>query len=217
MDYRFKHPIYTNEDSDAAVEHLIEYIENNNIPEHNATSDHEFTHKKSEIPKEIMKQVIRKQYGVNLINIANILLMQDLFFREYMPHISRYLDLIGVKYYFSYMRPSNITSRYIIRMYLSGKMINPLSYWNSDVLWDDYSYRSDNPNMNIMNPINNFYMANLVLYNISNDTFMDAFDKLYGKNTKSERGETNTICIKMLPSVNPSFMMQITKLIHKYL
>jgi len=216
VDYRFKHPLYTDDDKDLAIAHLADYINNNNIPEHYATSDGPFEPSKSVTPIEFLRPVIERQYGVNITNIANILMMQDLFFEKYMPHLSRYLDLVGVKHYFSYIRPSSITSRYILRMYLSGKVPNIPQCWNSDVLWLDYSYKKNDYNANIHNPINNFYSASLILFDINNDAFRDALDKFYDKDTRDNRGKPCTIGIRILPSLDPSFMINITKLIHKY-
>lgn len=213
------HPLYTEDDKEVALNHLSEYVENNNEPEFHATNINniEFFKAPLIVPREQTESLLKLQYGNNLIEMANILRMQDLFFKDYMPHICKYLDILNIKHYCSFFRPSSFTGLYIIKMYTSGKKTIPLRYWNPEVEWIDLSY-TNRVDDNLTNPINNFYSASLDLYNIDNDDFIDRIGKIYGMNiARNNKSKPSNLSLKMLPSLNPLTMIQVTEAIHKYL
>ena len=216
MDYKL-HPLYTEKDRAQALSSIVEYIENNNIPEHYAISNDTFVYQLSETPRAVTEQIIHMQYGVNMISIANALKMQDLFFSKYMPHLARYLEHLGIKHYFSYMRPSIIIPSYIMHLFTTGKRTKPFRYWDSSIEWIDYSYIDGDYERNITNPINNFYHASLNLFGIDNERFIKEIDKLYNIKRGQNIDKAKNLSLKLLPTFNPITMVKVTEAIHKYL
>ena len=217
MDYTYKHPLYTDNDKELAMNALIEYLENNNVAEHSAISNEPFVYQIPIVPRDTTRQIIELQYGVNIISIANILNMQDLFFSKYMPHLSKYLYFAGIDHYFSYIRPSQLTATYIMYLFTHNKKDKPLKYWNPNIFWSNYAYSKTDTDSNLTNPLNNFYSASLVLIQIDNYDFIREVDAMYGiKDRNLERGVKYNVNINFLPALNPSYMIKITKLIHKY-
>ena len=216
MDYRYIYPLYTENDKDLALMALTQYIENNNRIEFEVTHDGEFTQVPSIVPREYIQNIILDNYGVNIITMANALAMQDLFFGKYMNHIIKYLDLLGVKHYITYMRPSILITEKSIDKLISSN-INRNTYWNSNKVWTDMSYKNDT-NYNIFNPLNIFYQVDLSFVKIDNKDFIDFLAKdsaFQGDiNTKTE-GPIN-INIRILPTLIPTRMLRLIKAIHKY-
>ena len=219
MDYTFMHPLYENGEEEVAIDHIAEYLENNNRPEFYATNVNcdEFTIAPPLIPREQTENILKAQYGKNIILVGNILRMQDLFFKDYMPHICKYLDILGIKCFCSLFRPSQFIGPHIIKKYISGNQIIPLKYWNPNIEWSDLSY-TKNADDNLTNPINNFYSASLDIYGINSDEFIETVGKIYGMNLKrKDKSRPSNMSLKMLPCVNPLTMIQVTEAIHKYL
>lgn len=219
MDYAFMHPLYENGEEEVAVDHIAEYLENNNRPEFDVTNinHEEFIKAPLLVPREQTEAILKTQYGKNIILVGNVLRMQDLFFKDYMPHICKYLDILGIKCFCSLFRPSQFTGLHIIKMYTSGKKTVPLRYWNPNVEWADLSY-TKNVDDNLTNPINNFYSASLDIYGINNDDFIEAIGRIYGMNLKrKDKSRPSNMSLKILPCANPLTMIQVTEAIHKYL
>lgn len=219
MDYAFMHPLYENGEEEVAIDHIAEYLENNNRPEFDITNVNrdEFIKAPILVPREQTEAIIKAQYGNNIILIGNVLRMQDLFFKDYMPHICKYLDILGIRCFCSLFRPSQFTGPYIIKMYTSGKKTTPLRYWNPNVEWLDLSY-TKNVDDNLTNPINNFYSASLDIYGINSDEFIEAIGRIYGMNLKrKDKSRPSNMSLKILPCANPLTMIQVSEAIHKYL
>lgn len=219
MDYTFMHPLYENGEEEVAIDHIAEYLENNNRPEFNVTNVNHMEFEKAPllVPREQTESILKTQYGKNLILVGNVLRMQDLFFKDYMPHMCKYLDILGIKCYCSLFRPSQFTGPYIIKSYISGKKTVPLRYWNPEVEWTDLSY-TNNFDDNLTNPINNFYSASLDIYGVTSDEFIEAIGRIYGMDLRrKDKSRPSNMSLKILPCMNPLTMIQITEAIHKYL
>lgn len=214
MDHTFKHPIYTENDSELAINALVEYVENNNRAEQIAVQG-KFVHENPVIPKDISKKMVLMQYGCNFITIANYLNMQDLFFSKYMPHWLKYLSEVGIKAECHFMRPSNFVLRYVIQQCTLGNM-EPLTYWNPSIFWVDYTYNDDKMR-NLANPLNNFYRASIRIVDCDNYDFIKAMDKWHGIDIPRDKDRKYQLDIKVLPTVNPSNMIEVTKIMHRYL
>lgn len=215
LDYKYKHPLYTKDDGELALNALTEYIENNNRAEQVAVQGF-FEEEPLVVPKEISQRMVVTQYGCNLITIANYLNMQDLFFTYYMPHWIKYLDNVGIQAKCQYCRLNSFILRYIIQQCTLGNM-QPLTYWDPSIFWMDYSY-GDDKMKNLANPLNNFYRASLQVLDCDNYDFIITLDKLYGKtNISRDKNTKYTIDINVLPANNPVKMIELTKVIHRYL
>lgn len=214
MDYRYKHPIYTADDGELALNALVEYTENNNRAEQIALQG-KFIREISQTPKDITKRMVLMQYGCNIITMANYLNMQDLFFSKYMPHWLKYLDEIGIKADCQFMKVSNFVLKYVIQQCTRGNM-EPLAQWNPSIFWNDYSYRDDKMR-NLANPLNGFYRASLNIPNCDNYDFIIAMDKWHNVNIQREKGHKYNLDIRILPTINPVNMLEITRIIHRYL
>lgn len=219
MDYTFIHPLYTKGDEELAIAHITEYLQNNNRPEYDAINiNHEpFTIAPPLIPKEQTESIALMQYGKNIISIANVLKMQDVFFKDYMPHICRYLDILNIDHYASYMRISQIIPTYMVHLFVSGKRTTPFKYWNPQVEWVDFSYTKD-IEANLTNPINNFYSGGISIKNIYNDDFIKEIGNIYYTNLERvDKNQPSTLHLKLIPALNPIRMIKVTEAIHKYL
>lgn len=215
----FMHPLYSKGDEELALDHIAEYMENNNIFEYNATNiNHEKFYKAPLIvPREQTEQILKMQYGRNIILIGNILLTQDLFFKYYMNHMCKYLDILGIANFCSYFRPSSFTGQYIIHTYMTGKKTVPLRYWNPEIDWIDLSY-SDNADTNLTHPLNNFYSASIDMYGITSDAFIKNIGIIYGMNIdRKDKSRPFNLSLKMLPALTPITMMKVVEAMHKYL
>lgn len=214
MDRRYRHPMYTQNDEELALDALVEYTQNNNKFEQLALQG-KFVYEQPSFPKEIIKTMIGTQYGRNLITIANYLNTQDIFFSQYMPHWLSYLSTLGIDASCILMRPSSFTMKYIIKQVVSGNM-EPLKQWNPDIFWMDYTYGSD-VSKNLANPLNNFYKATLHIHQCDNFDFIRALNEYHGVVLKGEPKKTYNLDINILPAPTPFNMVELTKLIHEYL
>lgn len=214
MDRRYRHPMYTSKDEELALDALVEYTQNNNKSEQIALQG-KFIYEQPTIPKEIVKTMIGTQYGRNLITIANYLNTQDIFFSQYMPHWLSYLNALGINASCILMRPSSFTMKYIIKQVIAGNM-DPLTQWNPDIFWTNYTYGSDTTK-NLANPLNNFYRATLHIHQCDNFDFISALNEYHGVVIKGSLEKTYNLDINILPAPTPFNMVEITKLIHEYL
>lgn len=219
MHYTYIHPLYDKGDEELALNHIAEYVENNNLPEYDATNiNHEdFVEAPLLVSREQTENLLKMQYGKNLITIGNILLTQDLFFKHYMNHMCKYLDTLGIRNFCSYFRPSSFTGQYIVHMYITGKKNVPLKYWNPEVDWIDLSYTND-VDINLTNPLNNFYSASIDIYGVTNDEFITAISRLYGMNLKRvDKSKPSNLSLKLLPAFTPLTIIKVVEAMHKYL
>ena len=219
MHFTYMHPLYDKGDEELALDHIAEYIENNNLPEYNATNvnNEEFCKAPLLVPREQTESILKIQYGKNILSMGNVLLTQDLFFKYYMNHMCKYLDILGIKNYCSYFRPSTFTGQYIIRMYITGKKKVPLKYWNPEIDWIDLSYTND-IDTNLTNPLNNFYTASIDIYGITSDAFIQTIGQIYGMNiNRKDKSKPSNISLKLLPAFTPFTMIKVVEAMHKYL
>lgn len=214
MDYRYKHPLYTANDSELALNALIEYAERNNKAEQIAVQGR-FIREIPQTPRDITRNLILTSYGCNIITMANYLNMQDLFFSKYMPHWLKYFDALGIAAGVSFMKASDFVLKYVIQQCIHRNM-EPLTPWNPSIFWNDYSYRDDKMR-NLANPLNGFYRASIHIPNCDNYDFIIAMDKWHNVSIPRDKGRKYNLDIKILPTINPINMIEITRIIHRYL
>ena len=205
--------MYTDKDEEMALKAITDYMRGNNVPEHYAFTTEPFKPNDFPVPEDVVSRDIRTAYGVNLITMANVLKVQDIFFTEYMKHISRYLYYLGIKCYFSSIRPSDYCTAFILSDLMHNKSnFTDTGSWNPNVKWEDLKY-TDNVKANRANPINAFYFTHITIMNPNKD-FVDSIKYMAGGLV--HEGKDNSVTIQLLPALNVDFLVEFTKQIHKF-
>ena len=197
---------YTLQDKDEIISELIKYISTNNTYEHDLINPGKaFVSAPYSIPEDVMKASINTSFLGRLVDAGNVLKYQSIFISNYMTHIGRYLHHAGIRYYFSYFKPSDLVNCEFNRKMISGATIE-------DIITDMMSSGNDYK----CNPFNIFYNLYIVI-TTDNAEFVKDMDKLTGINSRySADGGKRQVVISVLPAINLNFINQIVKLIHKH-
>lgn len=214
-------PLYDENDLEAATHALMCYIGGQNLPEFEATNiNHEEYTGASYLPEELIRQAIQMQYGRNIVFMANFLQVQDYFFSRFMPHISRYLDILKIDYSFSYFRPSTISAEMIMGI-LRGK-INPENVEFAETMDPniDWSAPSHVVPIDPVDPTNTFYTATLSIK--IDSKYKEFYETLKSSGiinsiTLDQSTSTEYGIIKLLPMHTPNNLVILRMLFHKYL
>lgn len=214
-------PLYDENDAESAMYSLMRYISGRNKPEFDATNiNHETYTDVSLLPDDITKQAINFQYGRNIVLMANYLQVQDYFFSRFMPHISRYLDILKIDYSFSYFRPSTISAEMIMGI-LRGK-INQENVEFAETMDPniDWSAPSHVVPIDPVDPTNTFYTATLSIK--IDSKYKEFYETLKSSGiinsiTLDQSTSTEYGIIKLLPMHTPNNLVILRMLFHKYL
>lgn len=201
MKHLLDEALYTQSDTDEIINELIKYIGCNNTYEHELKNPGEpFVSTPMIVPEKIMMQAVTYSFGKLLVDGGNALKVQSIFISNYMTHISKYLNRVGAKFYFTFFKPSDL-----INMRMDAKI------FSGDSLEDVITGFSKSES--VTNPFNIFYNLCLVIHT-DNEKFIEDMDKIFGKPNNSKKPAT--VVIKMLPSTNLNHIKRVVELIHKH-
>ena len=193
--------LYAHFDKDEIIRELIKYICCNNTYEHELKFPGEpFVSTPTIVPEEIMMKAVTYSFGAALVEGGNALKVQSIFISNYMTHISKYLNRVGVKFYFTFFKPSDLVNMQMDAKISSGDSLK-------DVITDFSKSEA------VTDPFNIFYNLCLVIHT-DNVKFIEDMDKIFGRLNNSKK--PTTVVIKMLPSTNLNHIKRVVELIHKH-
>ena len=145
-------------------------------------------------------QSVTYSFGNLLVEGGNVLKVQSIFISNYMSHISKYLNQVGAKFYFTFFKPSDLVNMQMDTKLCSGDSLKDViaGFSESEAATD---------------PFNIFYNLCLVIHT-DNSKFIEDMNKIFGKFNNSKKPAT--VVIKMLPSTNLNHIKRVVELIHKH-
>lgn len=207
-------PLYEEEDRDLAIDAIYDYLIGNNKPDQKFLYSESFDLMEMMDPS-IVKESIIRSYGVNIHTMANFLSVQNAYFSKYMDSIIKYLKYCGQDAYITTIKPALITPFSIIKLFKSGKLNTVIPYWDPNTKWKNFEF-TDNYAINIINPINIFYISDLVIKHADRE-FVEYLSRNTGLNNLLEnRSFPSDFSMRLLPSCNPCALIEVVKLIHNY-
>ncbi len=154
MNYKYLHPLYSEDDEQQAIDFLAKHaIDDAFIMVDGDDSDQEiWQHQKNkDAIMSISRDIVKKMYGVNVVDMANFRQVQDLFYKKYAPYILKYLNTLGYDAEIISFNPGVISSFAITKQMINDGNKTPLERFDPNVKWD-YT-PTNNIRENIMNPI----------------------------------------------------------------
>ena len=217
MDYRYIHPMFTEDDEDMAVNFLVDrMIENATVAVYNGEMEGDqpniisAQHLNKDFLRQITRQTVKRLYGVNIVNMANYAQVQDIFYNKYAAYIIKYLDYCGIDASLAYFTPSSITP-YAIKKYAINNPNKPLAYYRPNIHWK-FEVKH-NIEGNIMNPLNGMDIVVLRLNGIKE--YMPVLIKaLFCRDALPDELEYDRLDLKILPTNSISNILDLVRILN---
>lgn len=215
MDYRFIHPLYTNEDYESARDFLAD-----NMSKKLNFGDGEGPQPDESLKKIIAKNMVTNLYGVNLIRMANIATVQKVVSEKYIPHIVEYLgfckvDCKVVEVQYQKIIPDVIAYRSKLPSF------KPLVQFNPNIEWD-LKY-TDDIERNLINPLSamsHYYLSinGVAEYDLARDLDPIYFGGRFKPVIDDWENQRKSLffSFEILPDDNLHRINILMKSIHKY-
>lgn len=207
-------PLYTNKDREAAIEFIQMYLtENNKTNDIHAETDNPIIQNLTD--PDLLKESVIKSYGINVITMANMLSVQNMYMTRYKDSLIAYLNYCNQPAYSSTMQMALLTPFAIFNMMRKSRF-KPIACWSPNEKWTDFSM-TDDVTRNILNPANIFYTSNLVIKNADRKMvdFLAKATRLQNLDT-FPTDRTMDLNIRMIPSYHPAPILEIIKALHTY-
>lgn len=213
MDYRYIHPLFTEDDKDNAIDYLARNMMNSGII---TVSDSDNINS----PELLMlcRRLIKSMYGVNTIRMANFHRVQEVFKEKYLDSLYKYLYYCNID-----TKIIDIDMPYIMHKILMFKSqeegFRQLIYFDPNIEWD-LSYTTD-IDRNLINPLNSLHRVFIELRNLSQYDFIREisqkfFDNKFDVDDWQRRNKMVNLDLMLLPCDNFNVIHELTKSIHKY-
>lgn len=216
MDYRYIHPLYTNDDYESARDYLADNVHHQ--IHFDGLGDNEPDPK---LLKAISRNVVTSLFGVNLIRMANYSVVQQFVVDKYLNSIMNYFKYCGVDARLIEIQYPKFIP-YALAHRAQQKDFKPLKQFDPNVEWGSLDY-TNNVDLNLVNPLNSMSHYFLDINGITKYNFVKEIAPLYFGNRVDEdilqwEKEKKTIFIKLkiLPDDNLYRINKLVKSIHKY-
>jgi hypothetical protein len=121
-------PLYTNKDREAAIEFIQMYLtENNKTNDIYAETDNPIIQNLTE--QDLLKESVIKSYGINVITMANMLSVQNMYMTRYKDSLIAYLNYCNQPAYSSTMQMALLTPFAIFNMMRKSRF-KPIACWS---------------------------------------------------------------------------------------
>ena len=173
----------------------------------------------TELLKPLFKQLVTNAYGVNIVDMANYLCVENLFHEKYKDSILAYLHYVGIDANYVVYKPSMLVPFILAKRASESGFVPPMAF-NPNRRWKSLAYGND-PLANLINPINSYEHVYLSINNIRNEGFArfifntNAQAKEYIAKTFNE-GKAININLALLPNKSLDPIANIVSAIHKY-
>lgn len=209
-----------------AVEYLANHMGNTMVAGIvGETEDGEFQEvSPDQVPTELLipmfRNLVENAYGVNAVDMANYLRVEEVFHEKYKDSILTYLNYIGIEANYVVYKPS-ILVPYILALKASQPGFVPPMAFNPMKKWKSLAYGND-PLTNLTNPINSYDHVYLNITNIRNEGFTNF---IFNANPQAREyiakayneGKAINVNLALLPNKSLDPIANIVAAIHKYL
>lgn len=176
-----------------------------------------------QLPKELLSSMFRSlvenAYGVNAVDMANYLRVEEIFHEKYKDSILSYLHYVGIDANYVVYKPSMLVPFILARKASQPGFVPPMAF-NPMKKWKSLAYGND-PLTNLTNPINSYEHVYLSINGIRNEGFTNF---VFNSNAKAREyiaktyneGKAINVNLALLPNKSLDPIANIVAAIHKY-
>lgn len=228
MDYRYIHPLFTETDIEDATEYMAKDMLNSGavgaIGIDGFPTDLESAIGNEKLFMPVIKTVVGRMYGPNVINMANYTIVQNVYLNSYKESILRYLSDCHVKASCIEFTPSMVAGPILQKkgIQFADKII---TQFHPEKEWD-LNYKNpvtdSNVAYNLCNPLNGYMQSIICMTSLTNRPFIEYVTKSYNMAYSKDfehavnNGYPVTMNIAILPSKTYSNIIRFVQAIHRY-
>lgn len=210
MDYKYIHPVFTEDDKDIAIDFLANQLLEMITIYNEKTEVDKAQHLSKNFLKQLFMDIVKKLYGVNVVTMANFSQVQKIFYDKYAAYIIKYLNLCGINAQIVNFCPTSV-SPYAISKYMQYHSNKPLSYFDPNDHWNFQI--SNDIGVNLMNPLNIMDIVILRLRDIK-EYMPDLIRALFKRDATKDELEYNNLDLKILPNNDISELMDLVRILN---